>query len=55
MANPTEKKQLSYYNLSEIEKWLEDYAKWYAENHQGQPQNSSNPGTPPPPPPGTYP
>lgn len=50
-------KQLKYYNLSEVEKFLEEYAKWYAENQQPQTQDDSgsNPGTPPPPPPGSQP
>lgn len=48
-----EKKQPKLYDLSELEKWLREYEKWY-NNQQAQTQDDSGsnpPGTPPPPPP----
>lgn len=61
MENQTEKKQLSYYNLSEVEKFLEEYKKWWEEFGKDlQPvpttaDSGSNPGGTPPPPPGSKP
>lgn len=60
MENQTKKKQLKYYNLSEVEAFLAQYEKWYAEQQGAQTQDDdgdsgSNPGTPPPPPPGSQP
>lgn len=49
----TKKKPRKLYDLSELEKWLEDYEKWYKEfTEQPQTQDSGTPSGPPPPPPG---
>lgn len=49
----TENKKERKYDLSKLEKWLEDYEKWYEDNYQGDSETAGeNPSTPPPPPPG---
>lgn len=60
MENQTKKKQLKYYNLSEVEKFLAEYEQWYHNQQVAQTldddgDSGSNPGTPPPPPPGSQP
>lgn len=61
MPDQTNKKQLNYYNLSEVEKFIEEYNKWWEEVGKNlQPvqtadDSGSNPGGTPPPPPGSKP
>jgi len=56
MSDQTKTKQPKYYNLSEVEKFLEEYADWYEkEQLRIAAADDSNPPTPPPPPPGTKP
>lgn len=52
MEKQTKTKQLKYYNLSEVEEFLEKYEAWYAGKGGAQTQDDSNPNDPPPPPPG---
>jgi hypothetical protein len=44
-----------FYNLAEIEIFIEEYTDWYNKTQGVAIDDGSNPPTPPPPPPGTKP